>query len=220
MHTLLRLRLAWGILAVFSSQGFAHPRPPEAIPGQPLTIRVYSPADVSPRTLNHAMQDAARILSTAGVEPIWQRGPIGARESQVVDLTVPAAGKGPEFQSRGYIVVVIVRGVPAKCFPGALGYALPQAQIGANATIFYDRIERLTEPGVIDLATALGLAMAHEIGHVLLGSTEHTRKGIMKAVWSEDDFRTSPLGALAFTASQCAAIQKRLSVQEAARSRE
>lgn len=213
MHAFLRSRLALGILAVFGWQAFAHPRSAEAISGRPLTIRIYSVSDVSPRTLNHAIQDATRILATAGVDAIWQRGPIGATESQLVDLSVRAAEKGLGYRTRGYIVIVIVRGVPARCFPGALGYALPDAQTGANATIFYDRIERLAEPGAIDLATALGGAMAHEVGHVLLGSTEHSRSGIMKAVLNEHDFRMSPLAAVGFTASQREVIRKRLFVQ-------
>ncbi|MBV9502537.1 MAG: hypothetical protein JO138_24465 [Acidobacteriaceae bacterium] len=214
MHTLLRSRIALGILTLSTCQGFAHPRPPKVISGPPLVIRVYSLPDIPPRTLNQAMHDAARILATAAVDAMWQQGRAGAPESRIVDQSFPVLGKNPGYQARGYIVVVIVRGVPARCFPGALGYALPHARVGANATIFYDRIERLTEPGGIELSTALGCAVAHEIGHVLLGSTEHSHKGIMKGVWNAGDFRMSSLAAVGFTASQRLAIQKRLSIEE------
>lgn len=215
MHTVLRSQVLFGILAVFSSQGSAHPHAANGIAGQPLIIRVYSPPDVSPATLNEAMHHATRILATTGVDAIWQGGPTGAPESHIVDQNIPTSEQSLRFEARGYIVVVITRGVPPRCYPDALGYAMPHAQIGANVTIFYDRIERLTERGRVDPSTALGCAMAHEIGHVLLGSTEHTRKGIMKGVWKERDFRMAPLAAVGFTASERAAIQKRLSIKDA-----
>ena len=58
--------------------------------------------------------------------------------------------------------------VPVDYFPGALGYALPDAEVGVNAMIFFDRIERFRKSGEVDLPTLLGHAMAHEIGHALL----------------------------------------------------
>ena len=37
--------------------------------------------------------------------------------------------------------------------------------------------------------TLLGRAIAHEIGHLLLGSAEHPRFGLMRALWSHDELR-------------------------------
>lgn len=208
MHRFLRLGLASGFLAAFSWQGLTQQRPLKAISEQALTIRLYDRADVPSRTLDRAMQDASRILATAGVDAVWQRGAAGAREAHTIDLSRPAAWKSAANGGRGYIVLGILRGVPAGYYPRALGYALPDAQIGVNATIFYGRIERLNEPGAIDLSTVLGHVMAHEIGHVLLGSTEHCRIGIMKGSWSKADFQNSAAGSAEFTAPQCSAIRR------------
>ena len=38
-------------------------------------------------------------------------------------------------------------------------------------------------------AVLLGRAIAHEIGHLLLGSAEHARLGLMRALWSNDELR-------------------------------
>jgi hypothetical protein len=93
-----------------------------------------------------------------------------------------------------------------------LGYSLPDAQSGAQATVFYDRIEALGRLAGISVATLLGHAMAHEIGHVLLGTTEHSSDGIMKARWGKADYQRAAMGFLEFTPSQRAAIKERLIV--------
>ena len=71
-----------------------------------------------------------------------------------------------------------------------------------NATVFYDRIERFKDSSEIDLATVLGHAIAHEIGHVLLGTTAHSPAGIMKARWSQADFQVAALRGMKFTSLQ------------------
>jgi hypothetical protein len=57
----------------------------------------------------------------------------------------------------------------------------------------------------------LGHAMAHEIGHVLLGSTEHSPDGIMKARWSTTDYQKAAKGYMKFTPLQCNVIRERAS---------
>jgi len=63
----------------------------------------------------------------------------------------------------------------------------------------------------------LGDALAHEIGHVLLGGTDHAPGGIMKARWGKADFQDAAMGLLAFNSSERTAIWERLSVQSAGR---
>ncbi len=41
----------------------------------------------------------------------------------------------------------------------------------------------------VDVTDVLSRAVAHEIGHLLLGSREHARRGLMRALWSAADFR-------------------------------
>jgi hypothetical protein len=56
----------------------------------------------------------------------------------------------------------------------------------------------------------LGHAMAHEIGHVLIRTTEHSPDGIMKARWGKADYQRAAMGLLEFTPSQRATIRERL----------
>ena len=42
-----------------------------------------------------------------------------------------------------------------------------------------------------DVATLLGRAIAHELGHLLLGTPQHGRFGVMRAIWSSQMVRNS-----------------------------
>jgi hypothetical protein len=72
-----------------------------------------------------------------------------------------------------------------------LGYSLVDAKTrsGALATIFMDRVLWLADAAKIDARPLLGRAIAHEVGHLLLGTNAHTGTGLMRAVWSCDSLR-------------------------------
>ncbi len=60
---------------------------------------------------------------------------------------------------------------------------------GTLATAYPDRTGALATRAGVDRATVLGLTMAHEIGHLLLGTTAHAASGLMKPRWSANMFR-------------------------------
>jgi hypothetical protein len=49
--------------------------------------------------------------------------------------------------------------------------------------------------------------MAHEIGHLLLGSNSHSATGIMRAQWSRKDLQRASLEILRFTPAQAERIR-------------
>jgi len=206
MNRSLKMQLALGILAA-GWQAYARPA---AAPALRLSIHLYDLANISPHTLDEAAREAARVLATAGVEVVWQRGPAGSPEAHASEQTASTAAWRQTPDTRDYLVVRILRSFPDRALPGALGYSLPDAKAGAQATVFYDRIEPLGQSGAISVSALLGHAMAHEIGHVLLGTTEHSPDGIMKARWGKPDYQRAAMGFLEFTPSQRAAIRERL----------
>lgn len=202
MHRSVKDRLALGVLCAASWQAHA----------QHLNIHVYDLARDPSYTLEEVTQEAARVLATAGVDVVWQQPPAGSPEAHSTDQSANIA-HGAGLNARGYLVARIVRASSPDFLPGALGYSLPDAQSGAQVTIFYDRVEAVGLANDIGIATLLGHAMAHEIGHVLLGTTEHSPVGIMKAHWAKADYLRAAMGFLEFTSSERAAIQERLSTR-------
>ncbi len=57
------------------------------------------------------------------------------------------------------------------------------------ATVFADRVDRAARAASVDTTLVLGRAMAHEIGHLLLNHPRHARHGLMRALWTADQFR-------------------------------
>ena len=136
---------------------------PESIQGQSeviaagsptITVQVYKWARVSPAALEKGQAVAGEIFKEAGVELRWAECPCGAR---------------PEAMTLSLRIISKLFGSTRSQFRSDhLGFAAVSKQGGELATIFYDRIESVGKGG--DLTSLLGLATAHELGHLLLGS--------------------------------------------------
>jgi hypothetical protein len=186
--------------------------------GASIKIKIYNLADVPFSTLHQATKKAGRILAEAGVETIWEQCTAKA-EDRIAGQSDVSVFQPLVPDARDYLVLYVVHGPPNRIYPGALGFALPKARTGAHATTFYDRIKKLSESGDVDLTTMLAYAMTHEIGHVLLKSTEHSPDGIMKARWSRADYQRAVKGWMQFTALQRAAMQEGVSTRLSAGAR-
>jgi hypothetical protein len=94
---------------------------------------------------------------------------------------------------------------------GVLGHALidSQAHAGVLATIFLDRTQRLANDLGIDHRVLLGRAIAHELGHLLLGTSTHG-VGLMREVWSHDELIGARRDDWLLTPLDAAIIRERL----------
>jgi hypothetical protein len=81
---------------------------------------------------------------------------------------------------------------------------------GAYGNVFYDSVERLDRDWHVGLTRVLGHVMAHELGHLLLGSNAHSRQGIVCPRWHEDELRLASMGALLFSEEQAQFMRERL----------
>jgi hypothetical protein len=52
--------------------------------------------------------------------------------------------------------------------------------------------------------------MAHEIGHLLLGSGDHPREGLMRATWSQDELRGIRPSNWGFSPAEAAQMRQNL----------
>jgi hypothetical protein len=58
---------------------------------------------------------------------------------------------------------------------------------GSLATVYANRARWFADASGVDLSTVLGRAIAHEIGHLLIGTTMHPPTGLMRGVWAAKD---------------------------------
>jgi hypothetical protein len=81
--------------------------------------------------------------------------------------------------------------------------------------LYLDRILDFAQLMGLDAEIVLGHTMAHEIGHLLLGSKNHASQGIMRPTWGARDIHLAKTGVLGFTDAQA----ERMQAQVAARLR-
>jgi len=205
LESSLKMGLTLAIILLGEQTTFGQSGPPQTAPGWTFCIHVENSAGVLSGALNNASKTAAKILLAAGVPTEWQTSFPDSFERPNMPMSDPNVHSPTNLDERSCLILSVARRTPRNLFPGSLGFALPHGHSGADITIFYDRIERLEWHAVSANATApqiLGYAMAHEIGHVLLGSTQHSLSGIMKGPWGEAEFERLAKGWLGFTAQQ------------------
>jgi hypothetical protein len=163
-------RSSLGLFAILSySVVFA------ASPAQ-LSVEMYTVAPVSPQVLDGAAPEAARALRSLPVRISW------------INCSAPAHPDSCDNPDRptGLRVRLLPKAL-APASPIALGMAM-WSDSGGSAALFYDRALSIRQPGLF-LSRILGRAMAHEVVHLLLGTTSHADQGLMKREWTSDDLR-------------------------------
>ena len=169
-----------------------------------ITISVYDYANVPPKLLRAAEEDARRIFREAGVETGWVTCFPKPEKVQPSDcLTVDASH---------LIMKILPRAIsaPARDRNDVLGTALlDEKRVGYYAYVFYDSVRRVAEQRKLGHAL-LGDVLAHEIGHLLLRSNSHSVSGIMSAHWYGGELRRISEGAMFFTPSQSRTLREQL----------
>jgi hypothetical protein len=142
-----------------------------------LAIRVYDLAGVDPKLRTNAIRAAGAVLARAGIEADW-RDCAGTKNTGGCE----ASPKPPTLLVR----LTHSNGSPDRERGLLMGYAVidPESGAGSLATVFVDRVAQVAHAAGGDAATLLGRAMAHELGHLFLGTNSHASSGLMRAEWT------------------------------------
>ena len=148
---------------------------------QSVTIRLHDQFGVPRPELDWAITLAGDALRRADVESIWRichntrSGP-----SEPMDECRDALGPTDlVVRMMAAPKHVNERDTPAS----SLGYSFidTKARAGVLGTVFADRISASARTTHVDRRALLAWTITHEIGHLLLGTTEHARNGLMRA---------------------------------------
>ena len=199
------------LFLAIASTGNARTQPSDRVkPGLRINVRVYTYADVSHRTLVQAEEESSRIFRAAGVELAWLDCPTSHAEEEKYPACEPPLG------SMAVDLRILPPSMTARVRSSGeqLGFAMASA-----AWVYYQRVELLAESRVASRDEILGHAIAHEIGHLLLGPDSHSPSGIMRANWDQKYLEEASRGQLHFTPDQarliCADVQERSAISEA-----
>ena len=177
-----------------------------------IVVRTYDSAPLSDADRAQTLSVTASILTDAGVDVRWVAcGPLN-----------PANGSDPcrlPLASTDLAVRFIQR--PPTSAPRArevtLGYSLldTHAPFAALATIYVERVEQLVAGCGVPWTKVLGRAVAHEIGHLLLGTSDHAPTGLMRAVWTRDMIERDRATDFRFTDADARALLRSLDARSA-----
>jgi hypothetical protein len=175
-----------------------------------VTVRVYNYADVSSEVLRGAETEAARIFSAAGINATWvdcsathvpaQSG-LAPAEQNTTGCFAPISGA--EIALR-----ILSRPTPASSAFRDTMFGFAEGSFVAS--VFYWRLEKLVysvHGNQAEIPVILGDVIAHEIGHLLLGSNSHSRTGIMCGKWDPEYLRLAREGFQTFSPEQSARMR-------------
>ncbi len=147
-------------------------------PAQPLIIQLYDYSDLTASQTMRLTEVAGLVLSHAGIHVtcVPCRGALaevsgceGERKAnEIIVRLVPAGPRSLDVRTEG------------------LGSSVVTAEGGQFSTIYVAAVREAAVRWGVDFHLMLGYAVAHEIGHCLLGPG-HSAVGLMRPRWTRTD---------------------------------
>jgi hypothetical protein len=177
----------------------------EALAGQShITVEVKNAARITHYTVSRAEAVASSLFERAGIEIEWIEcfsASIDPWQSSCLETT----------NTDQFTIVIRQNHGTARVHDTALGYSLPFSGMHNHAAVFWQSVSRTAQRNsdAVDERTLLGMVMAHELGHLLMGSGRHG-PGVMNAGWRRSDFREMGQCRFRFTLEQAAQLRRGL----------
>ncbi len=188
--------LIFGAVSIFLSD-------PAWAGGQnPPTVRVV---------LHDSSQASGELLAEASVFAV------GVFRDAGIEFSIASEGQERVCRpghSDHFCVQVLVRPRHPEFAPGKrppMGVALAADRNRAVVSVYLDVVTEVALLYGLPVGKVLGIAIAHELGHVMLPPPSHSSAGIMQPSWDGDDLRQAAGGDVAFTNQQAALMRERLS---------
>src|SRR4051812_46946805 len=160
-------------------------RPEAAVFGRPLVVvRMYEASPVQARDWKAVIHDATAILSRAGIDVDWVQC-----SSADSPLGVPTQCTLPYRWNEVGLRVVRRPLSPIRGKVMPLGDSLLDASTrsGTLATIYLEQVESLARTAGVSTNTVMARVIAHELGHLLLGTNTHSAIGLMRPAWTPEE---------------------------------
>ncbi len=170
-----------------------------------LALLVYNYAGVQVDTMQQASKKVMRTYREAGVDIVWIEPLADARHTMI----------NPTSNSlHMFTVQTMIRphkpSERASTPEAVMGTATAADGNGGTLSLYYDQVLRAAHKYHQPIEDLLALALAHEMGHLLLPPPAHSNNGIMRAEWAGDDIRHAIVGSLSFTSTEAALIRSKV----------
>jgi hypothetical protein len=204
MPRLTLVVLLFAVTPAFAAQNLA------MTPGPAVVVRSYG-LGLSAEEFTVAARIAGTILGQTGIRVSWLQCWSGSPAT----FQIPADCERPVRP--GELIVRLVQGgdVNAAGRYTSLGFSLVDPRAGAAlvGTVYIDRVGALARGARMKSADLLARAIAHEIGHLLMGTTQHATSGLMRAVWSQAELRRKAPEDWQFSKAEAQAMRRALAAR-------
>jgi len=160
-------------------------------------VRVYNNEGVPEGSLTAAQKTADAVLEKAGLQAIWQDCTVGnpSRDSSGCDMH-------PTYVDLVLYLVARLEAHAPYVNRSALGYSIipDDGEPATTAYVCFHRVRSLRS--MFSMEELLGLSIAHEIVHLLLGTNLHSHSGLMKARWPKKDLEAKHWEEFALTSDE------------------
>jgi hypothetical protein len=169
-----------------------------------LTVRTYNNFGVAPEDLQVARTEADAILRDAGIEIVWLD--CWFRRSE-------PANASPVCRQPLQPTDIVLRFQAGNASPSDKLVSMGFSLIGNGSerpylsTVFPDVVQSVARGAAVDARRVLGLAIAHEIGHLMLNTNSHADAGLMRAGWSRNELRRNVQADWRFLENENAVIR-------------
>ena len=171
-----------------------------------VTIRVLNSGVADAQTMSLARRVAVRIFDHSGINLVWFDCDI-RDEGWTTEETCGRQRGAAEFWLR----ITLKR--PPATKVGALAFTELDDRTGDGAAgVYYPAVVEMAKKWRNREGDVLGAAIAHEVGHLILGANAHAGFGVMRARWSRSQFELIALGELNFARMQSRALQDQIAV--------
>ena len=174
-----------------------------------IAVMVDNSAQMPVSVLRQAESEAGRIFGFSGIQIDWLEcvPGLGTEALRTEDPCRRVPGEN-EF------VVHVVR-TGQTSLDSIFGVAfLGQHGDGKYCDIFFGRIEETVRATQTGLGRLVATVIAHELGHLLLGSHSHSFFGIMMRHWNQGELQRIAMGGLVFSDGEGVRMRLRLRSQE------
>jgi hypothetical protein len=185
----------------------------EAREGRPseLAVHTYNYSGLSADELAAARRHAEAIFRRANITISWIDCRTTGRDALDILPTCRTDLRPDEVMLR-----IMPGGGPMVDRITSLGFSLVNREGGHAAwlsSVFTNRVAALASQAGIDPTLLLGRAIAHEVGHLLIGSTDHARAGLMRAFWSHAELTHGSGAEWVFLEKEARAMRSSLSTR-------
>ena len=171
-----------------------------------ITVLVANRAAVPTATMGETESKAGWILCKAGFSITWVDCPFSTEPADAGSPCGATLG-GTTFLVRITRDHVLHHG-PVR--DTALGFANVTPDGGRYATVLMDSVEEFAQRQQLSKSQVLVHVVAHEMGHMLMGSNSHSSRGLMRAGWKASELREMAELSLLFSTEEVERMRVRI----------